>query len=609
MRPRDLPPLSPLGTRRGAGRALPAALVELLRGSDLDETGAFLAWQLALLPRGLGDGERAALALLVGRLLAAEAQGSTRIAVGDQEHRLLGRAGELAGDPSAGRRTPLVLDGGWLYTERSHACETRVASRLRARLVPGPFSPADIERAVADAATVTVPSPSDEQRAAVAAALGRRLGVIAGGPGTGKTTAALLLLRSLARLGVAPAAIALAAPTGKAASRLEEDVRTRLAALPHLPALDRELGALAPAAQTLHRLLGATAEPGGFARSARAPLPVRAVIVDESSMIDLVLMDRLLDALPERSQLVLLGDADQLPSVSAGAVFRDLGSCAVSLSRPFRADPSRAAGSRLAALAQAVRAGKVEESAGLCATRAGLDGLARVGGEHLPSELRGELLRAHHDRLLPVAGLARGAFVLRDGCFATDDLPRLEAMAAHLGSTRVLCVTRQGSAGSEQSNAFLHRLAGGGADFLPGEPVLVLRNDHERELANGDQGVVVRVHEPGQAPIPAAAFRSRRGWQAVPLPALASAVALGYALTVHKAQGSEYDEVLLLLPDLPCPLLTRELLYTAVSRARQSVLVCGDLAAWKAGVATAEARGSGLAERLGGQLALAEHRR
>jgi exodeoxyribonuclease V alpha subunit len=587
-----LPPLlSPWGTADpGGGEGLTRELSALLESGDLDESHAFLAWQLAALPHGLVPAERAALALLVARLLAAQATGSTRIALEVDDERLLERAPELAAAAVAGRRTPLVVERGWLYTERSHACETRVAAQLAALLAAGPFRPLDIEAAVAESARLTSPAPTDEQQAAVATALRRRLGVIAGGPGTGKTATAFLLLRSLVRLGVAPAAIALCAPTGKAKSRLEEAVRTRLSALEPLPEVDRALLAECPPAETLHRLLGRRSGAGH-------PLALRVAIVDESSMIDLALMDRLLDALPRASQLVLLGDADQLPSVSTGAVFRDLGSRAVRLSRPFRADPAAAAGRELVDLAQAVRAGSVETSAAALALRASCDALAGQGAELLTAECRDEVLRRHHARTRADALLAGHVFTLQDGWFATNETERLAALASHLGRTRVLCVTRRGRAGSESCNAFLHHLAGGGPDLLPGEPVLVLRNDYERELWNGDQGFVVRAAEPGEPATLVAAFPSRRGWLAVRPRALGGAVGPGYALTVHKAQGSEYDEVLLLLPDAPCPLSSRELLYTAVSRARRSVIVCGDIELWKSGVAAAERRSSGLAER------------
>ena len=606
MRPQGLSTMSPFGAAAatmGAAPGFPARLLELLRASDLDESGAFVAWQLARLPRGLTEAERDGLALLVGRLLVAQAAGSTRIALDDDDRARLARANELVGQaqaPATGS-TPLVLDGKYFYTQRAHACEGRVAARLAARMQAGPFSPMALNQAVDAAAALGAPAPSDEQKAAVVAALGRRLGVISGGPGTGKTTTALLLVRSLARLGVPPAAIALAAPTGKAKSRLEEDFRARLGNLRDPPQADRELLALCPEAQTLHHLLGATAGPGGFRRATRDPLPCRAVIVDESSMIDLVLMDRLLDALPEASQLVLLGDADQLPSVAAGAVFRDLGALSTRLSRGFRADPAQPAGSQLVALAQEVRTGAADAAAALCSTRGKVGGLRRQGAEHLASEHRDELLRQHHARLfqpLARAQLVEPVFSLHGDMFDAEDAARLDALAAHLGKTRVLTVTRQGPAGVERCNAFLHDQHGGGPSLLAGEPVLMLRNDYERELWNGDQGIAVRARRPGQATAMVCAFRSRQGWLAVDPWAVGPALGLGYALTVHKAQGSEYDEVILLLPDYACPLLTRELVYTAISRARGSVIVCGSLDIFKMGVAAREDRGSGIGERL-----------
>jgi exodeoxyribonuclease V alpha subunit len=601
MKRQAAPGLLPTGTARQAiacRPAYPPGLVELVRASDLDETSAYLAWQVAQLASGLSPRERDAFMLLVGRLLVAQALGSTRLATSADDRALLAKLPDLVQTPPA--RAPLVLDGDQLYAQRGHACETRVAARLsQSHARRTPFSPVAIASALDEVAAHGTPRPSDEQKAAAATALERHLGVISGGPGTGKTTTALALVRGLVRLGIPPAGIALCAPTGKAAGRLEDDFRTRLGALEDPAEADRTLLAECPQAQTLHRLLGVSRGPGGVLNTARDPLPFAAVIVDESSMIDLELMDKLLAALPEDALLVLLGDADQLPSIAAGAVFRDLGRFAVRLARGYRADVAQPEGRQIAELAAAVRAGQTATAARLCALRPGPSALVRQGVEHLVPEQRDDLLRDHYQRHFGnarMAALVDHVYTEKDGAFAEEDARRLDDLSAHLARTRILAVTRARATGVERCNAFLHDLHGGGPTFLPGEPILMLRNDYERDLWNGDQGVAVRVRRPGQ-PV-AVAFRSRKGWQAVDAQAMPGALDLGFALTVHKSQGSEFDEVLLMLPDFACPLLTRELIYTAVSRARKSVVLCGALDQLQAGIAAGESRDSGLAARL-----------
>jgi exodeoxyribonuclease V alpha subunit len=429
----------------------------------------------------------------------AQSLGSTRLATTESDRQLLAKLPDLVQPPvlPPRARAPFVLDGKHLYTQRAHGRETRVAAWLATMFGQRtPFPAADLGRALAEVAAHGAPTPSDEQKAAVAHALERSVGVISGGPGTGKTTTALALVRCLVRLGMTPADIALCAPTGKAASRLEDDFSTRLAALENPAPSDRALLDDCPKAQTLHRLLGARRGPGGILRAARDPLPFRAVIVDESSMIDLALMDRLLAALPGSASLVLLGDADQLPSIAAGAVFRDLRRFAVRLERGFRADVARPEGKQIADLAAAVRAGQTEEATRLCVVRADPATLVGQGVEQLSSEHRDDLLRDYHRRNFGgarMASLVDHAYAEEDGSFAEEEATLLDDLAARLARARVLAVTRGRATGVERCNAFLHDLHGGGPWFLPGEPVLMLRNDYERDLWNGDQGVAVRV--------------------------------------------------------------------------------------------------------------------
>lgn len=583
----------------------PPALLQLIEESDLDESRAFLAWQIGEMAVAMpSPRDRTELVLLCARLFAAEGRGSTRLAVSEDERAILARAPELVGAPRA--RTPLVVDRGHLYTRRSFACEERIAAALGARLAQaGPFSTAAIEGCLRVTAASASPSPSPQQAAAVVQALARRVGIISGGPGTGKTTTALSLVRCLVRLGVAASRIALAAPTGKAASRMEDDFRRRLAALRDPDPADQVLLRECPKAQTLHRLLGVTSDASSLFRAPAEPLPFRALVVDESSMVDLVLMDRLLAAVPETTPVIFLGDADQLPSVSAGAVFRDLAAYAAPLVHGFRTGGSGAAGEEIAALARAVRAGDVAAADAICAPRAQASELRHDGVEHLPSERRVELLRQYHRRHFADAqsvALARRAYTLRGGSFDAgfdpDESARLDALASRLARTRILTVTRERAAGAVATNAHLHDLHGGGPGFLPGEPVLMLRNDYRRELWNGDQGMAILLRKPGRQPSVAVAFRSRTGWIAVDPEPMGRALGHGYALTAHRSQGSEYDEVVLLLPDFACPILTRELFYTAVSRARRSAVLCGSLDMMKFAITTKEVRDSGLGERL-----------
>jgi exodeoxyribonuclease V alpha subunit len=600
-------PLSPLGTARqrlAPVAAYPPGLLSQLRDADLGEEEAFLAWQMGQLASSIGETERCNLVVLIARLLISGSQGSTRMPLAPAERALLGQVPALVGAP--GERKPLIVDGEFLYQQRILACETRLAAAIKARAArPGP-DPQAVKATIAAIAATSSLRLSDEQQAAVAAALGRRLAVISGGPGTGKTTIALALARGLVRMGVSAGELALAAPTGKAANRLQESFRAGLAALPAPSAEDRALSTC-PAAQTLHRLLGYSPTTGHFQHHQNHRLPARAVIVDEGSMIDLLLMERLLRALRDDAVLLLLGDADQLPSVDAGAVFRDLGALAVRLDKSFRTDQAQTAGRRISECAAAVRAGDAGRLADLLVRRATSAALAFDGAELVPSNERQAVLeRWYHDRIVALPEwnqLIEHKYVLGPEGFSPADHDRLTRLHAHLARQRVLCVTRERPTGANPVNAFLHSLcAGPDGDLLPGEPVLVLRNDYQRGLWNGDQGFILSVALPGHAARPMAVFRLSTGtaspWLAVAPEAMGDGLTLAYALTVHKAQGSEHDQVLLLLPEQPVPLLTRELLYTALSRARHAVVVCGSAEVLASGVSTSLTRSSGLAEKL-----------
>ncbi|HVS01586.1 MAG TPA: exodeoxyribonuclease V subunit alpha [Thermoanaerobaculia bacterium] len=633
-----------------------------------DQEGArellYLGWEMARLAGPRPQAERRALALLAFAVLAAQREGSTRLpltageAGGGSLASLLGDLGATAGDAataaellrrvaatedaglaqvigtSPGDYRPLLLLDGGLYSQRLWELERRVAESLGQRLPPAPRRGARAEPALAAAeaalAAVEARPPaaadggalrlSDEQRRAVLAALAAPLAVVTGGPGTGKTSIVVTLLRALARLGQPMSEVALAAPTGKAADRLLRALQESLARIADPSPPDLELRAAPPPASTLHRLLGYSPAADRFRHHRRNPLTARLVVVDEASMVDLALADRLLRALPPDGRLVLLGDADQLPSVEAGAVFRDLVVAArrrspgavVELTRSYRMQ-ARGGGGEILELAGRIRRGEpVERVREAMATAADADSLRLAGAELLQADdaavREGFLRRWERELARPPEWreLTAATYAWGDGGFADQELARLRRLFALLDASRVLCVTRgSGGAGAAAINRWFHlrghgpRGPVGGEEPGVGEPVMVTRNDYRRGLFNGDQGVVLAVRFTGEeTPRPAVAFPRHPAPVAFPLGPLRDLLELAWATTVHKAQGSEHDRVALLLPDRPVRVLSRELLYTAVTRARQGAVVVGGVERLAEALARPLPRHSGLAERL-----------
>jgi exodeoxyribonuclease V alpha subunit len=551
---------------------------------------------------------------------------------------IVARAREAsAGDPVAAvigtvqrrsrERKPLLIDGGWLYAERMWVLEERFSARIRARLENPPKvrDARALNRALA-AVSAGPPPLTDEQKRAVREALAAPLALVTGGPGTGKTTIVVTLLRALAWLGERMDAIAIAAPTGKAAQRLQEAIASGLASAAR-DFSDVGLQGITPAPQTLHRLLGWSPRQGRFARHENDPLPHRVVVVDEASMIDLAMMDRLARALHPDARLVLLGDADQLPSIEAGAVFRDLcaGLRAVRLTRNLRVGREPSA-RRIVATAYAVNAGKIDAAFAEAATpRRSVAEVAFEGVEHLavPWEVAGDaVLNAWWQRRVAstpdFARRASRVFRAPGGVLDPAEAGEIRALFDLYARARILCATRVSGprTSAEAINAgLLARLQGGHSrprrwrrapELTAGAPVVVDRNDYERQLFNGDQGVVVRAQvtgtdtEPEPEPETRLVAVFRRGedaFEAFPVEALAD-LSLAFAMTVHKAQGSEFDDVLLVLPDADLPLVTRELVYTAVTRARRSVLLAGTTDLLARAVSRVVERHCGIAEKL-----------
>ena len=488
------------------------------------------------------------------------------------------RAGSVVADGAAappGR--PLRLVDGLLDLERFWGEEELVRRSLaeRAALPPPAI---DLDALRASLATHFPEQAAARQRLAAAVGALRHVTVLAGGPGTGKTTTVARLLALLAEQPGPLPRIALAAPTGKAAARLQEAVTAQLPAGSRARVAD---------AATLHRLLGWR---GGTFRYGRAErLPYDVVVVDETSMVSLPMMARLLDAVRPQARLVLVGDPDQLASVEAGAVLGDLARAAgrpepaldtalaavglptgvvngvVTLEHVWRFDGT------IAAFAQAVQAGDAD--AALALLHRGADDLTLDP----PDALAG--LRAD----VVAAGSA-----LAEAAAAGDADAALAALEQH----RTLCGHRRGPFGVARFSAEVDRwLAPTRAavdPWYPGRAVLVTANDYDTGLFNGDTGVVVAT-----ADGPRVAF-ARGGPPTFYPPSRLGEVAGVHVMTVHRAQGSQVRRVAVVLPPPESPLLTRELLYTAVTRAREHVRILGTPESVRAAVERPVARASGL---------------
>lgn len=477
----------------------------------------------------------------------------------------------LAASPLLGEPPVLRLFGDLLYLDRYWLEEQQVCDDVLALVSVRP------DGAVPDVSRL-FGQGFEEQRAAAKVALSQGLTVLTGGPGTGKTTTVARLLALLAEqaalAGKPSPRIALAAPTGKAAARLQEAVQLEI---DHLELVDRRrLTGLH--ATTLHRLLGPRPDTSSRFRHHRANrLPHDVIVVDETSMVSLTMMARLLEAVRPQTRLVLVGDPDQLASVEAGAVLADLveglGSRGVAQLRT-----SHRFGESIGALASAIRAGDASAALEVLAT----------GGDHIewvhedPVEQLREVLVAHAMRL-------RQAAILGD----------MRAALATLDEHRLLCAHRRGPFGVDRWNRQVQRWLSEETgeplwgSWYVGRPIMVTANDYGLKLYNGDTGVVVATPDGVRAVIgdsgsDTGTFATGR----------LTDVETMHAMTIHKSQGSQADEVTVLLPSEDSRLLTRELFYTAVTRAKTRVRVVGAESEVRAAIERQAVRATGLRRRL-----------
>ncbi|ARP79642.1 exodeoxyribonuclease V subunit alpha [Bordetella genomosp. 8] len=584
----------------------------------------------------------------------------------------------LVGDGPGG--TPLVLVDQRLYLRRCWQYEQDINAGIAARLARNPELQAALPsaglRAMLD---VLFPAEgatagADWQKIACAAAARSAFTIITGGPGTGKTTTVvklLAVLQALALQGVetgaatAAAAVArplrirLAAPTGKAAARLSESIAGAVSRLPlaELPAGAALRQAIPTGVSTLHRLLGSRPGSRKFRHDADHPLPLDVLVVDEASMIDLETMAALLQALPPRGRLVLLGDKDQLASVEAGAVLADLcrdaqggrytpatrdwleqvsgqrvaddlidarGTALDQAIVMLRHSHRFASDSGIGRLAAAINAGNRQQVARFW--RQPHAGVTRLAGGECDRDFAALVLDGQALTELELAldagtgadaldrhgphGYARYLRLMRArrpapgaGQEDLDDWAR-QVLAAH-GAFQLLTTLRHGNWGVEGLNRRVARLLrdrgliDATEGWYAGRPVLVTRNDYALGLMNGDIGITLALPAaPDSAPVLRVAFPMTDGSGRIKwvLPSRLQAVETVYALTVHKSQGSEFDHAAVVLPERLSPILTRELLYTGITRARAflTLLSPGGDHVLEQGIARQVRRASGL---------------
>ncbi|ABC27137.1 exodeoxyribonuclease V, alpha subunit [Hahella chejuensis KCTC 2396] len=513
----------------------------------------------------------------------------------------------------AGPVSPCVLDDrNCFYLARYFEYERQLAGLLQQRIAHhAAFPPEQVRQALLR----FFPSVAAEDRQAIAAAVACRQGftAIVGGPGTGKTTTVAKLLGMLGELSEPPLRIALAAPTGKAAARLMESIRNaKLQLGERLSHPER----IPDTAYTLHRLLKVRGDGKGFVHHAGHPLPVDLLLIDEVSMVDLAMMLRIVEALPPHARLMLLGDSEQLASVEAGSVIGDICSQRatagvspdmasylrkIGLTPPYPEEEKAApvadcvirlevshrfhARSGIGRLAQAINAGDSEAALQVFRQPEFED----ADWENLPpSQLQSIIQQTAANAYEP--------------CFKADSV---ETALDAMNRFRILCAVKEGHGGVQEINqwveAALQRkgLAPRYQLHYHGRPVMVTRNDYSLGLFNGDVGLIWRDPASGQL---RAWFPDADGpLRSIPLYRLPAHETV-YAMTIHKSQGSEFDHCVVALPETDQPVLTRELLYTGVTRAKKRISVWGPRHLLIKSIKRPTQRMSGLARRIWGEL-------
>jgi exodeoxyribonuclease V alpha subunit len=505
------------------------------------------------------------------------------------------------GQPDSGQwaagaqASPLIVERNKLYLQRYYQYECRIAAELIKRNQPLPLADPRVLRQIMTDQFGANLTTVNWQAVATLQALTRGLTVITGGPGTGKTTTVLKLLQAFAALpGNEHAIVKLAAPTGKAAMRLNQGLRQ-----------DQDTDKPVVEVQTLHRLLGMRMDGRSWRHDARHPLTVDLLIVDEVSMVDLAMMDRLLRALPAHCQLVLLGDPDQLPAVETGNFLMDICRYPAGYSAAFHDLAAAALGTDLPinpaehklkdALCRLTKSYRFDADQGIGQLARAIQQGGPIQGNEQVS-IRPIIELQQHPSLLLAPFTDYLALAADTNCTAGELLDQFE-------QTRILSAVREGDYGVEHLNLAIEAqlLATGfrtGSTFYHGRPIMIMRNDYALGLFNGDVGICLFNLEDQRFHV---AFRDSDGAIMTHLASRLPPHETCFVMTVHKSQGSEFNAVTLVLQAAASPraeqLVSRELLYTAVTRSRQRIILYSSEAHLNEALNTHARRDSGLAER------------
>ena len=512
---------------------------------------------------------------LVCRLSVALGGGDSCLSVTDTEKLLILKS-DLAWDGQNGnKKKPLTLVENRLYLQRVFEYEQSLAGRVGTLVAGSKILPVD--EALLETLFSSSSDEIDYQRLAAIQALKQNFLIISGGPGTGKTTTVVKILALLQGAVNGKLKVALAAPTGKAAMRLQESIVMSVQGLSLKSSIKETLP---ETASTIHRLLGVHRYSSSFRHNAENPLIYDVVVIDEASMVDLALMSKLVNALRPGSRLILLGDKDQLASVESGTVLADMISAlpenTVQLQRSYRFDKG------IKAFAAAINSGESTQAWKILISDTPKnvsllqDDPAEYGGEQYCNYMKDV------------------------GKEAT--LETYKNIFKKFHSFKILCALRHGPAGVQEMNRQVEQyLTEKGHDCLaaewyPGRPVMITRNEYSLNLFNGDIGICLPdIDNPEVLKV---WFELSDGSLQGLLPGRLSSCETVYALTIHKSQGAEIGEVLVILPDQETAIVTRELLYTAVTRARDCVKVKSNRSIFCSTVASKIKRNSGLRESL-----------